>query len=177
MPAIGTLEIGGSDARRWFDSVLLQRWHGLLLSPHTTIHPTDNAQDSEFGYSLDLDGDRLVVGAKRENESRGAIYVFELIDDTWTGGCKAFPHSKSAYDFTGNSVAISGDTITVGSPGYDLSSDSADWDTGRVFIYRHLSLGGYGEQLTLQTDRDMTNLVGLLPYRVTCPRWAHRERT
>jgi hypothetical protein len=54
----------------------------------------ETGHDDEFGLSLDLMGDRLVVGAPQDDDAwfdAGAAYVFDVVLDPWTdvGGGKA----------------------------------------------------------------------------------------
>lgn len=74
-----------------------------------------------FGWSVDLDGSWAVAGAPRlpgpslDPEVKGAIYVFERVDGTWTRDASLGPYTDTAYDRLGYSVGITGDTIAAGS--------------------------------------------------------------
>jgi len=86
-----------------------------------------------FGASVALSGDRLVVGATREDEAAsdaGAAYVFELVEGIWTEQAKLVPAGASPAAGFG-SVDIGGDVIVVGAPG---ASDGA----GAVYVYRFM---------------------------------------
>ena len=53
-----------------------------------TIANPEPATDAAFGYSVAIEGDRLVIGAPREDDGdlvdTGAAYVYERVDSTWT---------------------------------------------------------------------------------------------
>jgi hypothetical protein len=85
-----------------------------------------------FGSAVAVDGDTLVVGAPGEASNAtgidgdeaddsaagaGAVYVFTRLAGVWTQEAyiKA-SNTQAAYEF-GASVALSGDTLVVGSPG------------------------------------------------------------
>ena len=70
----------------------------------------DGRPGNEFGWSLALDGDTLVVGARGE----GAVYVFALHDASWEQTARLLPPGGASGTFFGNSVAISGDLIAAG---------------------------------------------------------------
>jgi len=70
--------------------------------------PVLNAQ---FGHSVAVSGDTMVVGAPYEH----AAYVFEYDGSTWSQVAKLTPGSTS-FSLFGYSVAISGDTVVVGDP-------------------------------------------------------------
>jgi len=88
------------------------------------------AQDV-FGASVALSGDRLVVGATREDEAgtdAGAAYVFELVEGTWTETAKLLPDDAGPSHGFGI-VDVEDDVIAVGAPG---ASDGA----GRAYVFR-----------------------------------------
>ncbi len=101
-----------------------------------------------FGFSVAIEGDTLVVGARGESSSgngedtdgtdnslplSGAAYVFQRSGTTWTQ--KAFLKSSAphASDFFGHSVAISGDTLVVG--GFDRFLNPGNDNTGAAHVF------------------------------------------
>lgn len=77
-----------------------------------TLVPSDTAANDEFGKSVALQGDTLVVGAPWAATS-GAAYVFTRSDGTWTEAAILTGTAADAGLF-GSSVAIDGGTIAVG---------------------------------------------------------------
>jgi len=77
-----------------------------------------------YGYSVDLSGDTLVVGANRQDEgappNSGAVYVLTR-DSNGIWSQEAFLKSSTPVtdDYFGYSVAVSGDTLAVGAWGDD----------------------------------------------------------
>ncbi|MEN8162645.1 MAG: hypothetical protein ABFS37_00830 [Acidobacteriota bacterium] len=93
-----------------------------LQSLQSYVHHTD-AQDAEFGFSLALTDDTLVIGAPGdfdlgvEPEEAGAAYVYTLVSGSWVFQqrlTEAFPGLEEHF---GSSVALFGDTLVVGAPG------------------------------------------------------------
>jgi hypothetical protein len=83
----------------------------------------------EFGTSVSISGDTIVVGAIGERSSAtgvngdqsnddardsGAAYVFVRVGNTWTQQAYLKASNTGAGDYFGISVSISGDTIVVG---------------------------------------------------------------
>lgn len=100
----------------------------------------DGSSDDEFGYSVGIHGDTLVVGARDHNASggdSGAAYVFERNQggsNNWGQVKKLLHHNASSDDHFGTSVAIERDLIVVGSP----SDNATDTDSGSAYIFgRH----------------------------------------
>lgn len=87
------------------------------------LAPEDDA--ASFGWSVDIDGDYIVVGAPFADIGKGAAYVFHrLSDDTWDEGFKLVAAhdgsgDRAMGDDFGWSVAISGDHVLVGAPDRD----------------------------------------------------------
>ncbi len=68
--------------------------------------------ESYFGRSLALSGDRLVVGAFRENAFTGAVYCFDL---TREGTAPTHRFSgEDTYNYFGHAVSVDGDQLAVG---------------------------------------------------------------
>jgi hypothetical protein len=72
----------------------------------------DAAEDDEFGGSVAIDGDTVVVGAYRKDDETGAVYVLRASDGEELA--KLTASDAAADDKFGYSVAIDGDTIVVG---------------------------------------------------------------
>jgi hypothetical protein len=67
------------------------------------------AEPGQFGWSVAIDGDTVVVGAFDLMDPSGSAYVFTRSGGTWDEG-----HELIAGHLVGASVAISGDTVVVG---------------------------------------------------------------
>ncbi len=88
-----------------------------------------------FGRAVAVAGDVAVVGAPFHNDDHGAAYVF-LYDATtgsWAQHQKLTETPTDVPNSLGWSVAIQGDHIMVGSPGYNAG--------GAVFMYRRAQAG------------------------------------
>ncbi|MEQ8846017.1 MAG: GC-type dockerin domain-anchored protein [Phycisphaerales bacterium] len=74
---------------------------------------------SLFGYSMDMHGDRLVVGVwsaawPDRPRSTGGAFVFDLVDGQWIPTAEIRPPLDLAIDAAGGRVAVEGDTIFAG---------------------------------------------------------------
>ncbi len=83
---------------------------------------SDPVPGDEFGYSIDIQGDIMVVGAMGLSDiasfegerTTGAAYVFTREAGVWAEQQKLTASDGAETDFFGTSVAIDGDTIAVG---------------------------------------------------------------
>ena len=84
------------------------------------IVPADGATDDGFGFSVDVDGDTVVVGSYRNDEfglDAGAAYVFDRDQggaSNWGQVAKLIGSESNNNDVFGYSVAIDGNLAVVG---------------------------------------------------------------
>ncbi len=106
---------------------------GVWSDPvHLTLPPYISGGD-QFGISVAIDGEILVVGSDRENGLRGAAAVYE-----WNSGTSTWDYKKpltasdaAANDYLGYSVAIDGDTVVVGA----RFGNCAATNTGSAYVF------------------------------------------
>lgn len=120
------------------------------------IVASDAAAFDRFGFSVAIDGNTAVVGAYLADtstpsvlEDTGAAYVYDRSGNTWTQTAKLIePASalKIGGESFGRSVAISGETIAVGSPFSDKNASTVD--SGAVFVFVRSS-GVWSQQAKL----------------------------
>jgi len=77
---------------------------------------------SEFGYSVAIDGDVIVVGTPLHDSSLGGedfgtVNMFHRVEESWVWE-SAFSGIDEGDEF-GRSIAVEGDTLVVGTPGED----------------------------------------------------------
>ena len=104
-------------------------WAGQQLTA------SDGVASDSFGHSVDIDGDRIIVGALGHDQNgaqSGTAYVFTNNGGTWTS-VEVLAADGLAGDSFGGSVAVSGDTIAIGAPG----DDGTDSDSGIVYVYTY----------------------------------------
>jgi hypothetical protein len=85
-----------------------------------------------FGYSVSIDGDYAIVGARYDDEkafNAGAAYIFKLVGGTWTQQGKLTASDGQTLDMFGFSVSISSDYAIVGAPSHNSH-------TGAAYIFK-----------------------------------------
>ena len=125
-----------------------------ILAQAVDIIPELKSND-EFGSSLSVDGDRLVVGSPNytvgSNSKIGSVYIYKkdstggwnledhIVDKGNTTSNWRFNYLQAGDQF-GQAVAIDGDRIAVGAPGDDGDSGG---NTGAVYIFRRFATTGW----------------------------------
>lgn len=97
---------------------------------------SDGETNDNFGWSVDLDGDRIVVGAHDSDgpagESTGTLYVFDRQPDgTWLEVATCTATDAAQGDQLGVAVAFSGDTVVGGAP----KDDDGGVSSGAAYVF------------------------------------------
>jgi hypothetical protein len=101
------------------------------------LTPSDGASSAEFGISVGISGDTIVVGARGDDDngtSSGSAYVFTKPPGGWATGtenAKLTASDGDDYDYLGNAVAIDGGTIVAGAHGDDDRANAA----GAAYVF------------------------------------------
>ena len=104
------------------------------MSQTAILHPSDIATDN-FGASVSVSGDVIVVGAPDHGNIVGAAYVFVEPAGGWTDTTQTAVLTASDGQFLdqlGLAVSISGSTIVAGAPYATIGSHS---DQGAAYVF------------------------------------------
>lgn len=110
---------------------------GLTAGAEQKIVPPDGSANNKFGYSVDVDGDWMVVGAPAdENSGRksGSAYLYKWVGGVWTNTQRVSVSDEWAFDEFGTAVAIDGDYLIVGAPMDNVVGPCED--AGSAYIYK-----------------------------------------
>lgn len=125
-------------------------------SHEATLFASDAAMNDHFGFSVAIDGDRIVVGADRNDDagsSSGNAYVFERspASGQWTEVAKLASDDAAGGDQFGVAVSISGDLVAVGA----FRADSgAVTNTGAAYVFRRGASGVWSQDVKLTAGND-----------------------
>ena len=137
-------------------------------APDPSIHesakldPSNASPAAEFGWSVGISGDTVIVGAPQQNgvtPSEGEAYLFVKPEKGWSGKLDQttkLTHPNAATepggpgvgttafigDAFGSSVSIAGDTLVVGAPTIDLGAPP---ERGRGYTITKPASGWPGE--------------------------------
>lgn len=100
-------------------------------SQQAMLTAPDGATDDNFGYSLNTDGNKVVIGSPWDDDDgsgSGSAYVFNRSGTSWPYATKVTASDGSAGDLFGGSVSISGDDLLIGAKQYNSS-------VGKAYLY------------------------------------------
>ena len=103
------------------------------------ITASDAAANDQFGRSVDVGDNKIIVGSFNDNSSAGSAYIYNL---DGTGEIKVVASDSDPSDTFGRAVAIGNSKIAIGAPFADETASN----TGTVYIY----------------DQDGTNQVSVI---------------
>lgn len=119
-------------------------------------------QEGTVGWTVDIDGSRVVLGADQYDDYRGAAYVFAHEGSEWVQETKLMASDRMPGDGFGGSVSISGGTVVAGAQGVDGSGPNST--TGAAYVF-----GLCPDQSWLQTSRlTAPNVVDLFGLTLSC---------
>lgn len=136
------------------------------------IVASDREPLDEFGYSIHLEGDKLIVGALREDDDEngqntiddaGAAYIFEKnVSGVWQETAKIVASDREAEALFGFSVSISGDYAVVGAKNKNknINGNIAD-NAGAAYVFKKQADGSWVEVEKLDpSDSDEDDFFG-----------------
>ena len=107
---------------------------GASWTEAARLSAADGANGDAFGYSVALEGDRALVGARAQNSNLGAAYVFEGSGSNWTQTAKLLANDGIAGDRFGTVVALSGDTALVSAATATVGANASQ-GAGYIFTF------------------------------------------
>ena len=124
------------------------------------LHAHDALAGASFGFHLAMSGDTLVIGAPQDqvgNHTLGAAYVFTHGSQGWIQDRKLVAKDSDAFDGFGLRVAISDDTIVVGSV---FDHDAALYG-GAAYVYKRNGQSGWSlEEKLFASDAAQNDAFG-----------------
>ncbi|SEI59230.1 Por secretion system C-terminal sorting domain-containing protein [Dyadobacter sp. SG02] len=142
-------DASGLNSMQWAGSAFILYNDGGVWKPVKKLVAPVRSQSAQFGTSVSIDGDYIVIGEPGERldgSAKGSVYIFKK-DQGGAGNWGLLKRIQANVRNTGDNfgwaVDISGDHIVVSSHWYDLDANdqNALSDAGAAFIYEK-NLGG-----------------------------------
>ncbi len=114
-----------ADAGTNFGSAYVFVRQGTTWSEQAKLTASDAAPQGQFGSSVAISGETVLVGAKGFGERTGHAYVFQRNVATWSETARFGASDGVPNDGFGRSVSLSGDTALLGAGNHDVTPGSA----------------------------------------------------
>ena len=125
---------GDDDVGTLSGSVYIFDWNGSAWVESQKLLDQEAGANDEFGKAVSLSGDKLVVSAHFDDEvatNSGAAIVFHKVAGAWIQVQRLTASDAVASDYFGNSVAVDGNRVVVGS----YSDDDNGSASGSVYVF------------------------------------------
>ena len=124
----------------WFCILLLVSSAAYAQVTETKLTGDDTFPSDRFGFSVSIDGDRMLVGSYQDDdagESSGSAYIFRHDGSTWIQEAKITADDARLGDQFGWSVSLDGDLAIVGAIFDDVRlSGMLFTNSGSAYIFR-----------------------------------------
>jgi len=107
---------------------------GTIWTEQAKLIASDGSTDDEFGRSISIDGDYVVVGACHDDINgidRGSAYIFNKSGTNWIEQAKINASNGADFDYFGCPVSISGNYVLIGANYNDYNGT----DSGSAYVY------------------------------------------
>ena len=125
---------GNDDGGSGSGSAYIYVRDGENWTEQAKLTASDAAAGDEFGNSISISGDYIIVGVKNDDDggtNSGSAYLFVRDGVNWTEQAKLKASDAASVDFFGWSVSISGGYAIVGAFG----DDDNGTDSGSAYVY------------------------------------------
>ena len=136
-------------------AVYIYKFDGYEWRQQAKIVASDRKAGDEFGYSVAINNDYILVGAPHTDHggfSQGSAYLFKRnTSGSWAEFKKIELNASKEYDLFGYSVAINGDHLMIGAPQHDYNANGTGFaqDAGAIYAYKKNLIAGGGHNWTL----------------------------
>jgi uncharacterized repeat protein (TIGR01451 family) len=135
---------------------------GTTWSEQQKLVPSDGSSDDSFGFAVSISGDTVLAGAYLDDVSgladAGSAYVLVRSGATWTEQRHLGAWDNVAGDDFGASVAMSGDTVVVGSY---LDDTPGGADAGSAYVFVRSGTAWIEQQKLFASDGAAGDTFGL----------------
>lgn len=141
-------------------AVYVYRYNGSNWNDETKLVAADDAPGDEFGTSVAIDEDVILVGSRFDDDVEdraGSVYVFRFDGNDWMEETKLTPNDPQSNHGIGDSVSIDGDFALVGA----VNDDDGGVGAGAAYVFRHDGGSWTQEGKLKASDADQFDNLGL----------------
>ena len=140
--AVGARNANTTDGKS-AGAVYVFRRSGNEWSQIARVSPAGGKNNDQYGFTVAISGNVLVVGARRTDTGTladtGAAYVYSIRGDSVDLVTKLTASDKRESDELGQSVAFIEDAIAVGAWKYDIGDWNKDTGYGAIYLFRQIN--------------------------------------
>lgn len=141
-------------------AVYVYRFNGVNWNDETKLTASDDAEGDEFGTSVAIDGDVILVGSRFDDDVEdraGSVYVFRFDGNDWSEEAKLKPDDPQTNHGIGDSVAIDGNYALIGA----TNDDAGGVGAGAAYVFRYDGANWIQEDKLKASDANQFDNFGL----------------
>jgi hypothetical protein len=118
--------------------------------------------NDEFGASVSISGDNIIIGSPGSNNNQGEAYIFSKINNVWIQDAILLPSEQIVSQHFGNSVSMDGLSAIVGNlsgdgRAYIFSKNNTWTEQAKLLNFNHKPSDHFGHDVSISGN---TALVG-----------------
>jgi FG-GAP repeat len=135
-------------------SAYVFRFDGVVWVEEQKLSASDAAAGDEFGHSVSVSGDTIVVGASQPaGAGAGAVYVYRDNAGVWSQEQKVTAADAAADDGFGISVSVDGNVVLVGAwRDDDACVADPNCNSGSAYLFRRTGVSWFEEDKIIAAD-------------------------
>ncbi|MFO0861611.1 MAG: hypothetical protein U0570_13760 [Phycisphaerales bacterium] len=123
------------------------------------VVPSGLATGDNFGSSISISGDVMLVGSPGRATNTGAAYSFRYVNSAWAQSTQILAPDAAVGDFFGYSVTLDGDVAAIGAQSDDYSGLT---DAGSAWVFSRESGQWIGSEFRMAaSDAAANNAFGV----------------
>ena len=133
--------------------VYVYRNNSNLWMLESTLIPDNSENNDNFGFSVNIYENVIIVGAPYKNNKKGALYVFRYSDTIWYQEAMLVSSYNKENSYFGFSASIYGNTLVVGSYGQsriEIFKYNENWN--RIQIIHKDDNSHFGYSVTINNN-------------------------
>lgn len=133
---------------------LFEKAGGIWMETQKLL-PNNGAANDQFGFSVDIQGSQIVIGARNESSTSqfgGAAYIFEDVGGSWSQTAILKPNDQSVNKFFGSAVSVSQGTVLVGAFG----DNAIELSSGAAYVFEKVA-GIWTQRVKVKSNSPVAN--------------------
>ena len=153
--------VGAYGKNNWTGAAYVFKRNDANWPEMAKLTASDGSGGDFFGYSVSIDGPRVIVGAYGDDEvgriDSGSAYIFTRGCCGWNEAAKLNPSDGALGDYFGYSVSIYGIRVIVGA----FHDDDMGTDSGSAYIFNRTGATWVEEQKLNASDGETEDEFGV----------------
>jgi len=120
-----------SKSKKKIGAAYVYRREGTHWHHQAKLVPIDISKNDNFGLSVSISGNHIIVGTEKDNSSQGSTYLYTNTQGVWEETFTFQADDGNTQDQFGHAISLSGDYLAIGANNKNMGNSSL----GEVYVY------------------------------------------